>query len=295
MNNRPLRIQVMGGLGNQLHGLAAGIAIAGSQGRSLIVDTSRVSFGSNLSRLPELQHLQLKGCEVDVKFDMSHVSKIQTWHEKLSRASNGRLKTMARFSEPDFVDNFESPLTQLAQMSNDTESVGGPFIDFDWVEISQKFGFPAECFPRNPSQKYLKEFSLIKNNSLAMHIRLGDYLTLSHIFPIATERYYQKALEAVNYEISQEISVFTDSPGVLRSNYPSLFDLGNLRVIDTKISALETLSLMSKFPIVIGSNSTFSSWAGWFSGTKKMVTPIPHHLNEWSDRLPKHWERISIN
>lgn len=294
MNNRPLRVQVMGGLGNQLHGLAAGIAIAGSQGRSLVVDTSRVAFGSNLSRLPELQHLQLNGCQVDVSFEISNVSRIERWYERLSRASKGRLKSMTSFSEPDFIDKFQSPLTQLSLIASDTDSVGGPFIDFNWPEIAQNFGFPSDCAPINPSQKYTHELSRITDNSLAIHFRLGDYLTLGDIFPIASERYYLAALEAVNYDSAQEVVVFSDTPGVLRARYPSIFSLENLRVIDTKISALETLSLMSRFPIIIGSNSTFSSWAGWFSSAKRMVTPIPHHLDEWSDRLPKNWERISI-
>ena len=285
----------MGGLGNQLHGLAAGIAIAGSQGRSLIVDTSRVSFGSNLSRVPELQNLQLNGCQVDVSFDISNVSRIERWYERFSRASKGRFKSMTSFSDPDFIDIFESPLTQLALITSDTDSVGGPFIDFDWAGIAQDFGFPSDCAPINPSHKYTHELSRITDNSLAIHFRLGDYLTLGDIFPIASERYYLAALEAVNYDSAQEIVIFSDTPGVLRARYPSLFSLEKLRVIDTKISALETLSLMSKFSIIIGSNSTFSSWAGWFSSAKKMVTPIPHHLDKWSDRLPKNWERISIN
>ena len=82
MSSLPLRVQVMGGLGNQLHGLAAGVAIAGYFQRELIVDTSRVSFGSNLSRIPELHSLKLDSCEVQITFEAPHLGRRKIWHEK---------------------------------------------------------------------------------------------------------------------------------------------------------------------------------------------------------------------
>lgn len=295
MNQDPIEIQVMGGLGNQLHGLAAGIAIAGTQNRSLIVDTSRVMFGSNLSRLPELQHLQIGKCSIDVTFSIFSQNAVHKWHEKISRKSRGKIKSRINFTEPDFWDKLEKPQTQIKSITEQTKSIGGPFIDFDWADIAVRFGFPVECLPLNPSPGFKNELSKISANSIALHIRMGDYLQHSDIFPIVSERYYLSALKSVERERSQEVVIFTDSPKLLDTHFPSLLSTANTRVLGSRTTPLETLSLMSKYQIVIGSNSTFSGWASWFSGPKTIVTPVPHHRKNWNDRLPKDWIRLPIS
>jgi len=55
-----LEIQVMGGLGNQLFGLAAGVVIAEKIGKSPYINFDRVRFGSNMNRLPDLQNILYK-------------------------------------------------------------------------------------------------------------------------------------------------------------------------------------------------------------------------------------------
>ena len=52
-----LEVQIMGGLGNQLHVFVAGMVIANHLGLELIVNSERVRFGSNLRRRPEVNQL----------------------------------------------------------------------------------------------------------------------------------------------------------------------------------------------------------------------------------------------
>jgi hypothetical protein len=100
----------------------------------------------------------------------------------------------------------------------------------------------------------------------------------------------------IGHDAGQRIHLFTDSVDQLRARYPQLISLPNLVIIDPldELSPVETMALMSKHKKLIISNSTFSSWAAWFSHSQAVVTPIPHHKNSWEDNLPKSWQRIDV-
>ena len=294
MSSLPLRVQVMGGLGNQLHGLAAGVAIAGYFQRELIVDTSRVSFGSNLSRIPELHSLKLDSCEVQITFEAPHLGRRKIWHEKVRRRSKGVIKSKISFDEPSYKDNFQPPYSQIVTMNPEVFSIGGPFIDFGWANEAQKYGFPQVCSPLSGSIDYEEQLSKITKESLAIHVRLGDYLNHTDIFPIASENFYLNAISQAGANSFDEIVVFTDSPRLFPLKYPKIAENKKTRVMNSHLNTVETLSLMSRYETLVGSNSTFSSWAGWFSSPKTMFTPVPHLRDGWEDHLPASWIRLPI-
>ncbi len=291
----PLRVQIVGGLGNQLHGLSAGLAIAGTLKRQLIVDTSRVSFGSNLTRMPELRGLELSEKAIEHSFYEVHYPKIELIFEKFRRHSRGLIKPRLTFDEPNYWDNFDDPNMQILKIDENKSSVGGPFMDFAWASRALEFGFPRDCNPIAQSKKYKSELSKIKEKDVAIHIRIGDYLKLQEIFPIVRENYYFEALNCIQNLEDSEIVIFTDSPKLLNKLYPSLLKIKNLRIARNDLTPLETMSLMSKYQRLIATNSTFSSWAGWFTEKQIVVTPTPHHKNGWRDYLPKEWIRIPLD
>lgn len=296
-DNKVLEIQVVGGLGNQLFGFAAGLVVARTLVLNPEVNLERVRFGSNLSRKPELQNIDLGALEGDISFVNLRNSKSSHLYERLRRTSRNLLPVLVRHSEPDYLDSFESPSKQIQRIPRNTKSIGGPFMDFAWVELAKNHGFPRYLVPKICSKQYLEACNIASNANFALHIRLGDYLKHPDIFPILPESYYFKSIEFLDFKSNQEIHIFTDSPRLARKKFPKLFQFSGVRMIDSerKMSPLETMSVMSRYPNLIASNSTFSSWAGWFNADKKVVTPIPHHHNDWNDTLPNHWVRMSIN
>lgn len=291
-----LEVQTVGGLGNQLFGLAAGLTLARTLSRDLLINLERVGFGSNLSRVPELQNINFGIHDFEVIFSNTNYSRVKHIYERLRRSSRYLLPPIANHSEPEYVDSLESPEEQIRKIPFDTKSIGGPFMDFKWAERARNFGFPSELEPKSPGQRFKDVYTKALMANVAIHIRLGDYLIHHDIFPIAPEDYFFNALETLNCRSEPYIHIFTDSPKLAKERYPNLFKLSGTQIIDSerKLSALETMSVMSRYPNLITSNSTFSSWAGWFGSSKNVVTPIPHHYKDWQDNLPKEWARIEI-
>ena len=296
LKNQSLEIQVVGGLGNQLFGLTAGLVLARTLTLNPVVNFERVGFGSNLSRKPDLQNINLGNLEGQISFMNPSRSYSMYLYEKIRRASGSLLPSLLKHSDPEYLDSLESPEKQIGKISRSTESIGGPFMDFAWAEIAKDFGFPTYISPKNPTKQFLEASKIGSSVNFAIHIRLGDYLSHPDIFPIATESYYLKALEYLEYT-NQEVHIFTDSPKLALEKFPRLFRIRGVQILDSrrKMSALETMSVMSRYPNLITSNSTFSSWAGWFNSDKRVITPVPHHYNDWSDTLPSHWTRVAIN
>jgi hypothetical protein len=296
LNQRSLEIQVVGGLGNQLFGLAAGLVLARTLNLNPVVNLERVCFGSNLSRRPDLQNIDLETLEGGITFVNSRKPISSYLYERIRRSSRNFLPVLVKHSEPEYLDSLKSPSEQIQEISRDTRSIGGPFMDFAWVELAKNHGFPTYLMPNIRTKQFLERYNIATKTEFAIHIRLGDYLKHTDIFPLAHESYYLDSLEYLGYQIDHEVHVFTDSPRLAREFYPKLFQLGGVQIVDSKqkMSPLETMSVMSRYPNLIASNSTFSSWAGWFNANKKVITPVPHHYNEWSDTLPSHWVRMDI-
>ena len=95
-----LEIQVVGGLGNQLHGLAAGMVLAKKLGLNLSVNSERVRFGSNMNRRPELEEVIPEGLLSWIKFERNSFEALKFRYEKLRRLSRGALPHLDFFSNP---------------------------------------------------------------------------------------------------------------------------------------------------------------------------------------------------
>ena len=196
----------------------------------------------------------------------------------------------------DYFDSRESVENQLNQINSGIRSICGPFMDFEWAQRALEFGFPREIEPKVASESYQKILIGLKENDIALHIRLGDYLTLPEIFPITSEDYYLEALNSVGISEDSRIHVFTDSSELAKQHFPKIFKNFKTEIIDEedKLSVVETMSLMSKYQTILTSNSTFSSWAAWFGAEKTVFTPIPHLRDGWMDKLPENWIRRPI-
>lgn len=297
LKNEELEIQVMGGLGNQLHGLSAGIVIANKLRLNLVINAERVNFGSNMARRSELQTIFFPESSIHLNFKSLKAMQIKYFYELLRRKSKGVLPMANLFSEPDYFDTGLIVAKQLASLPETTRSIGGSFIDFEWADEAVNYGFPSELNPISSSNAYIQHLSRIRDNSVALHVRLGDYLRLTDIFPVTTEDYYFEALDLLKIVANHPIHIFTDSPDILKDIFPKLLKDRKFEIIDPKLNfrPVEVMSLMSKYRNIITSNSTFSSWAAWFSPNKKVVTPVPHLKNNWIDRLPPQWLRIPLN
>jgi hypothetical protein len=295
MNQDSITVRLAGGLGNQLHGVAAGIACAVTLKCNLIIDPREIPYGSNTSRRFELQDLEMNlGQNPRIEFIPSNkfIQVHQMSRKILSRLS---LKFPEMNPKVTYWDSAESPDIQVSKVQPGA-ILGGGFIDFRWMNLIADSRILGSIKLKNNSLQ-LERFSWLMGESfIALHIRVGDYVLHKDVFIDLPERYYLDAIEAALCGPKMKILIFTDDlmNGLLK--YPEVFKRADRIVsVDAGLSAPETLYLMSLAKVVITANSTFSCWAGWFSeqngGT--VITPYQHLASPSSkDHFPNAWKRI---
>jgi hypothetical protein len=106
------------------------------------------------------------------------------------------------------------------------------------------------------------------NNSIALHIRRGDYLINSDNHYNLTLDYYRNALD--HFDKYQQVIIFSDDPKWCKEQ--ELFSEDRFLVSETGNSRYD-LYLMSKCSDFIIANSTFSWWGAWLADKGKVIAP----------------------
>jgi hypothetical protein len=106
------------------------------------------------------------------------------------------------------------------------------------------------------------------NGTLSIHIRRGDYLTISDIHPVVDISYINKAIEAV--KDYSKVFIFSDDKVWAKEN----FNNKNFTVVED-LDDYEELWMMSLCKDNIISNSTFSWWGSFLNKnvSKKVIAP----------------------
>jgi hypothetical protein len=138
--------------------------------------------------------------------------------------------------------------------------------------------------------KYFPKFE----NTCAIHVRRGDYLTLPDHHPVLPMSYYQEAMNAVK---AKKYMVFSDDPEWCANNFKGdQFTImrGNRTYVD--------ISLMSKCDVGgIIANSSYSYWGNWLNPNTNKIVIAPKNENWFGkdlkhhnlkDLIPESWIKI---
>lgn len=139
---------------------------------------------------------------------------------------------------------------------------------------------------------------IINSNSISMHIRRGDYMSLQYIEKfgkICNVNYYKKSIEYIK-DIYPDCTffVFSDDIQWAKDNFKGYEfkfisnNTGGKSYID--------MQLMSNCKHNIIANSSFSWWAAWLNNNKDKIVIAPklwfNDDNDYSDVVPEDWIRI---
>ena len=136
-----------------------------------------------------------------------------------------------------------------------------------------------------------------KNNSVSLHVRRGDVLTLkdSHVLNLD---YYKKALKIMKDGLKNPVFyVFSDDIKWCKENLTSL-DKNLIFVDNAPDTGYHTLELMKNCKHNILANSALSWWAGYLNRNKNKIVVAPakfvhfQHAIVDEDTLPKEWIKI---
>jgi hypothetical protein len=141
--------------------------------------------------------------------------------------------------------------------------------------------------------------SKINNNKecVAVHVRRGDYLKLSHFHVVQTMDYYNNAMlqfENVNFIIFSDDIVWCRENFKNDNNY--FYENINNNILPSDVIEMY---LMSLFEHNIIANSSFSWWAAWMNKNenKKVIAPSRwlvdnHNNNMMKDIYCDKWVRL---
>lgn len=287
-----VEMRLSGGLGNQLHQFAAGVAIAGSLRTTLNLNLTTVNLGSNANRKFELDCFDINDLRTDVKF----TGKPYFWKVVVRKIASRYMLNLDQFlvkSNVSYAETSQSPREQISKIS-DGSIIGGHFATFEWVELAREYGFKPRIKKSLVGSEAISLSKEISSKDVAIHLRFGDFMANPDIFPVVSDEFVDRALKALNS--FDRIWIFTDD---LKSAYelcPRIMKRAFNIVPREKLNGIESFWLMGKFSKFITGNSTFSTWAAYLSEVEniEVVTPTPHLLNGWIDGLPKNWKRVPI-
>ena len=138
---------------------------------------------------------------------------------------------------------------------------------------------------------------LMKENSIVLHIRRGDYLQGKNSQGILSLDYYCSAIQnLVDLGISSTVLVFTDDFASIEKSMRTKFNFDwVLADPNSQLSPAQTLELMSLGQHFVIANSTFSWWAARLS-TRNGIVFAPQRwfygLSDPEDLIPSNWKRL---
>ena len=268
-----LTAQITGGLGNQLFTYARLALHARENNLDLKIDSSVAD--RVLGRPADLFDFRLAG-EKRVHLSDYQFLGVQTerffWKTK-------PLRTLTRR----YQDNLLGSQSSLSQI-RDGWKVRGFFQNFVIAErFLKEFGKESLTLIQESKELQNRTFEVRKRNSIAIHIRRGDYLNYKDSFGVLDENYYLSALEMMlqKKEI-EKVFIFSDSPDAVIS-FQQKVRLDSEIISPSDLKPSETLVLMSRCSAILTSNSTFSFWASMLAGHDDVIYPEPwfRSSDEW--------------
>jgi len=288
-----------GGLGNQMFQYAAARALAYKHHTSVVLDViplySKLQFSSLATyRKYELDVFAFQAKTNDMLFKHRYLYPLAKAQFFLNRQLNRFRYNYYR--ETDF--SYHHTLTEQP----DNTYLDGHFqseLYFKSAEqlLRMDFEFKHPLTDKNAAWSE----KIINTNAVSVHIRRGDYISLSknlHKHGVTPQSYYEQAVQLIASKVPDPVFfIFTDDTEWVSANmdipYTS-FLVDNNRTAETSWIDMQLMSLCSHNIIC---NSTFSWWAAWLNRNPEKIVIAPvKWFNDSSlnskDIYPPEWIKL---
>ena len=133
---------------------------------------------------------------------------------------------------------------------------------------------------------------ILGSESVAVHVRRQDYVTLKHFHGMPEIQYYRRALALM--PLNKRVFVFSDDITWCQENFPKDFEFV------TGTNKYDDLWLMASCKHAVIANSSFSWWGAWLGDiqpNRLVVAPARWFADEKTeanakDIVPGRWARI---
>lgn len=287
-------VYLQGGLGNQLFQYAAGRRLAVRHGCDLVINP--YWFGNPKERETR-RDLELY--DFNVKARVANGFEQKLWRLMHTRLGGlwGRLFSMSRLHERG-VDRRR----EFAVAPDNSYLVGFWQCEDYFSEIREII--LDEFTLSSPATIYIKQLAdeMDSCNSVALHVRRGDYLTnktAANFHGVCPISYYMEAVSIIAERVSEPVFyIFSDdiewARNHLQFDCPAKFmDSSSLR------RAASDIFLMSKCRHHIIANSSFSWWGAWLKRYEEGIVIAPTPWFRAQTNVPKivpdRWLKVPIN
>jgi len=305
-------VYLMGGLGNQLFQISAGLYQAHIHNRELFIDETFGNFRKNAVLKPDFQSFvnseSLSGTFVDNK--IAGIGRLIGLLTRLSLVETTSLRRSFLLSLLKFSLSLILSVSRRQRIhvwsSTDIgyERIPTHRCSQFLVGYFQTYRFASEPFVLNQLNSLtiggteLEEFAklAILERPLVVHIRLGDYLQESKFGTLGADYYSRALAELFDVKKHQKIWVFSDEIEKAKLLIEQKY-LGFVRWFpDIEEPAAVTLEKMRLGHAYILANSSFSWWGAFLSKIPNAPTiaPTPWFtgLPEPMDLVPTNWKRL---
>jgi hypothetical protein len=282
-----IRIKLSGGLGNQMFQFAAGYAVAKKNNVEISLDLKRFNHRSDHD-----------GFQLQNVFDI--YSKVNFLNNPVNfrfinfkEILNKINISYHKFKEPHFHYTYEIldiPKHSLLNGYWHSEL----YFKSCSQEIREIFSFCNKLDKKN----LIIANDIIKNNSISIHIRRGDYLLKQNKnLYVNLSEYYIKAIEdSVKYYDNPKFFIFTDDPLWVTNNFNIDFSY-TICDVNNGTKSFFDMHLMSLCKANIIANSSFSWWGAWLNNNRNKIIYAPKNwFNDRSictdDLIPNTWKII---
>ena len=267
-----ITVKITSGLGNQLFQYAFGRSLSADLNTELSFDLSYFDTEYSKSLRHSIYALKL----FNIKENIETVNFSNVKDEESSKHNY--------YQEVSFNE-----LTGFPSLNNFNKIQLPAYFDGYWQ--SEKYFIHNEKiirndlqfkFPLNGKNKVIAE-DILNHNSVAMHIRRGDYHKHPH-FGMCDTDYYNKSVSFIEKQVENpKFYIFSDDHQWVKKNIHIPHPTYHITHNDVE-KGYEDLRLMSLCKHFIIANSSFSWWGAWLSKNddKIVTTPSPWFIS----RLP---------
>jgi hypothetical protein len=290
---RDVRVELVGGLGNQLFGYFAGLYLQQSFESSITLDFSQIRTIGHLN-----SDLRLFDLAPHRSIDSySYESKVRTLIRRVRDKSIIISPNLSKFIYPTTsVIGDDCNLLVIGDnrnINNERDKLKskillrgyfGNFEYFEQLDTSKKLLELAR-----PRPAFRRAYSIAKTRRpIVVHVRRGDYVSHKNIYGLLSETYYENAInEAKSLVGNQPIWVFSDDLNFAENMFIRLGVKVTFLEREYQLNPAEVMLLQSVGSANIIANSTFSAWGAALNieSTVK-ICPSKYFAD---NRLTPHW------
>ncbi len=283
-------VQIKGGLGNQLFSYASAYGIAKENNTELIID--RYIYDTSYF----LRRYMLNDFPVIVEKNLVGYVPSQHMVTQLLYKINRKLRLDYQYKAKVITEIEEFQYQKIVTEGHNLYLNGywQNYLYFDKYRKDITDRFTPKLTLNEESNSLLKE--IIESNSVAIHIRRGDYVKFKGGKCLDIS-YYFRAIEKIreaNPNNKHKFYIFTDDIGYCREIFNEKIEVNFIGDI-ANFSDLEEFYLMTKCKNFIIGNSSFSWWAAYLASYEEKVVIAPV-VDMWKNDfyLPE-WIKIKTN